>query len=179
MNKATTFLFALAAAMLLTGCESPLNKAAQCGDTARVQQLLDKGVDVNARSEAWGRLPLICAARDNKTNVVEQLLSKGADINAKDCEGWTALALASYRGHAECVKVLLEHGANTEIGTTAGIFYDANQPVKTALDLAREQGHAEIVKMIEVASRTGATKEAAQTPAPTTLTPPAESAAPF
>ena len=175
-----TYVFALAAAMLLTGCESPLNKAAQRGDTARVQQLLDKGVDVNARSGVWaGRLPLICAARDNKTNVVEQLLSKGADINAKDYEGWTALALTSYLGHAECVKLLLEHGANTEIGTTAGIFYDANQPVKTALDLAREQGHAEIIIMIEAASRTGATKEAAQTPDPTTLTPPAESAAPF
>jgi len=179
MNKTTTCLFALAAAMLLTGCESTLNKAAERGDAAHVQQLLDKGENVNSRSVNWGRLPLICAAKYGNTAVVEQLLSKGADINAKDCEGWTALALASYRGHAECVKVLLEHGANTEIGTTAGIFYDANQPVKTALDLAREQGHAEIVKMIEAASRRGATKEAAQTPAPTTLTPPAESAAPF
>jgi ankyrin repeat protein len=178
MNKAITCFFALAAAMLLCGCESPLNKAAQRGDTAQVQQLLDKGANINSRSAAWGSLPLICAAGSGKTMVVEQLLGKGANIDAKDCQGWTALALASYRGHTECVRVLLEHGANTEIGTTAGIIYVENQPVKTALDLAQENGHTEIVQLIEAKSRKG-NNPTMQPSVPTTLLPPSGLAAPF
>jgi hypothetical protein len=156
MNKTTTCLFALAAAMLLTGCESTLNKAAERGDAAHVQQLLDKGENVNSRSVNWGRLPLICAAKYGNTAVVEQLLSKGADVNAVDAQGWTALSIAAYRGHAECVKVLLEHRPNVN-QETFGIylFNGDNQVGKTALDLARQNGHTEIVQLLEAASKKG------------------------
>jgi ankyrin repeat protein len=165
-NKTTTRLFALAAAMLLTGCESTINKAAERGDAARVQQLLDKGVNLNARSVNWGRLPLICAAKYGHAALVEQLLNKGADLNAVDAQGWTALAIAAYYGHADCVKVLLEHGPNLN-QETFGIylFNGDNQVGKTALQLAREQGYQEIAELIQATSKkSGATTGAAAPP---------------
>jgi ankyrin repeat protein len=167
MNKTTTCLFTLAAAMLLTGCQSPLNRAALRGDTTQVQRLLDKGVGVN--STTFGFTALMCAADAGKTIVVEQLLSKGADINATSGFGWTALSLAASCGQTECVKVLLEHGANVD---------PKNNNKQTALDLARAKGYTEIVKLISAVSRKGNSSTA--TPSvPTTLLPPAEQATPF
>jgi ankyrin repeat protein len=169
MNKTLAGFGALAAAMLLAGCESTLNKAAARGDTARVQQLLDRGANVNKRSVNWGRLPLICAAKYGHAALVEQLLNKGADINAMDAQGWTALAIAAYYGHSDCVKVLLDHGPNLN-QETFGIYLFAgdNQVGKTALTLAREQGHNEIAELIQAASKTPGTTTGAAAP-PTLL----------
>ena len=38
-----------------------------------------------------------------------------ADIEARDKKGWTALFHATYSGHQNMVKFLLEHEANTEV----------------------------------------------------------------
>jgi ankyrin repeat protein len=151
MSKTTTCLFVLAAAMLLTGCMSPLNQAALRGDTTQIQRLLDKGVDVN--STGLGYTALMCAANTGKTNVVEQLLCKGADINAVGAYSWTALSLAASCGQTECVKVLLEHGANID---------PKNYNGQTAVDLARAKGYTKIVKLISAVSRKGTNVEAAQ-----------------
>jgi ankyrin repeat protein len=165
MNKTTHYLSALAAAMLLTGCESTINKAAERGDATRVQQLLDKGANVNARSASWGRLPLICAAKYGQTPVVEQLLNNGADVNAMDAEGWTSLAIAAYYGHTDCVRVLLEHGPNLNQETIGIYFFKGNDQVgKTALTLARERGHSEIAELIQAASKKPVATTGAVTP---------------
>jgi ankyrin repeat protein len=175
MNKTTTCLIALAAAMLLTGCESPLNQAAQRGDTTRVQQLLDKGADINAKSN--GRTPLMWAAQNGNTIVLEQLLSKGANINATGIFGWTALILAAQQGHTDCVKVLLQHGANMDQRTDSL----PGMTSQNALEWARSGGHTRTVQLLEAASQNGgmAAKDAVQPAVPTTLPPPTDSAAPF
>jgi ankyrin repeat protein len=100
VNKTTTCLFLLAAAMLLTGCESPLNKAALAGNTAKIQQLLDNGADINKRTLAYSRTPLLYAAETGNTNVVELLLSKGVQTSMRsDAMGYTALDVeATVRG---------------------------------------------------------------------------------
>jgi ankyrin repeat protein len=165
MSKTTTCLFSLAAALLLTGCESTLNKAAERGDAARVQQLVDQGANVNQRSVNWGRLPLICAAKYGNTAVVEKLLKKGADVNAIDAQGWTALAIAAYNGHTDCVKVLLEYKPNLN-QETFGIYLFAgdNQVGRTALYLARQNGHTEIVQLLEAAAKNGSAATTAAQP---------------
>jgi ankyrin repeat protein len=150
MSKTTTCLFLLAAAMLLTGCESPLNvtlnHAAQTGDTAQVQQMLDKGADVNKEVLPYSFTPLMCAAWYGNTNVVELLLSKGVNINAQNKMGWTALMEAAFAGRTECVKVLLAHNAGLD---------ERNDRNQTALDLARAGGQPKVARLIEAASQTG------------------------
>jgi len=63
------------------------------------------------------------------------------------------LSLAASFGHTECVKVLLEHGADITPKNING---------QTALDLARAKGYTEIVKLIRAVSPNGTSKETAQ-----------------
>ena len=45
---------------------------------------------------------------------VYQLLQAGAELESRDHIGWTALFHATYAGHQNVVKFLLENGANME-----------------------------------------------------------------
>ena len=46
---------------------------------------------------------------------MELLISKGARINEKNFGGWTALMFASYRGHPECMELLIQKGAKATV----------------------------------------------------------------
>ena len=59
-----------------------LIQAAKAGDTSAVQQLLDKGANIEARNKD-GHTALMNAANQGKTEVVKLLLEKGAQIEAK------------------------------------------------------------------------------------------------
>jgi ankyrin repeat protein len=97
--------------------------AAQKGDTATVQQLLDKGANIEATREGLGWTALIMAAGVGKIEVVELLLARGANIEARDSKGKTALieATISQVSTVEVVKVLLEKGANFEARDNKGM----------------------------------------------------------
>ena len=71
---------------------APIHEAAMAGDTKRVGQLLDDGVDVNA-ADAVGT-PLHWALFANQSEMVRLLLSAGADPNV---EG--AIACAGCKSH--------------------------------------------------------------------------------
>jgi ankyrin repeat protein len=60
-------------------------------ETARA--MIEKGADVNARSEA-GVTPLMVAAANNRSSMLGFLLQQGADANLKNAGGKTALDLA-------------------------------------------------------------------------------------
>lgn len=51
---------------------------------------------------------LIDSALLNNIGGVKNALNKGADINYQDREGTTALIAASWKGHIELIKILLE-----------------------------------------------------------------------
>ena len=57
--------------------------AARRGDVAAVKALLDKGVDVNAKTH-YGATALSYACDKGHTEVVRLLLDRGADPNSKD-----------------------------------------------------------------------------------------------
>jgi|GEM_PF-2481426 len=86
---------------LLAG-KTKLNKAtveyaflisAGLGRNELLKQLLDYGVDINARGKNK-RTALIAATRFGHAHAVKFLLDKGADVTARDDEGKTALEIA-------------------------------------------------------------------------------------
>jgi len=93
--------------------ESRLFRAASDGDEPEAASLIAGGVNVNAR-EPEGETPLMYAAAAGQTRMVVFLLKKGADINAPSTNGETALVRAG--GETETVQVLLDHGADVELG---------------------------------------------------------------
>jgi ankyrin repeat protein len=47
-------------------------------------------------------------------------VARGAVVEAKDNHGWTALMYAAENGHVDCVRVLLNAGADMEAKSTDG-----------------------------------------------------------
>ena len=83
---------------------------------------------------------LIYASRDGDLATVRRLLSsKGVDVNYKNGWGSPALIWASYNGHIDVVKTLLEHNAKVDIQRNDGY---------TALMGAGHNDHIEVVKAL-------------------------------
>ena len=78
-------------------------------------------MDINKPIE--GRPPLHYASDYGQREVVEYLISRGADVNAIDKFGITPLLAAIWEGHTECVKLMLQHGANKNGTTPEGKVY--------------------------------------------------------
>ncbi|KAM9334805.1 myotrophin [Symphorus nematophorus] len=93
--------------------------ALKTGDMEEVKAKLVTTDDVN-RTLDGGRNPLHYAADFGQSDVMEYLISKGADINAPDKHGLTPLICACYEGHACCVKLLLDQGADKDQTTPDG-----------------------------------------------------------
>jgi ankyrin repeat protein len=161
-----------------TRMPSELFDAVKRGDTARVKELIEKGVDVNARDkDDWA--PLDIAAYNGYASVAELLIKNGADVNARDNKGFTPLHFAAYNGHVDVAELLLKHGADLNAKNNDGwtpLHYAAqeghadvaellirhgadlnakNSENKTPLDVARERGQGDVARVIEefIASR--------------------------
>lgn len=82
-----------------------------------VKLLLDRGAKITVKSEA-NRIDeniLHLAARQGNDALVRLFLERNiADINAETSGGETALSLAASRGRVPLVKILLDHGGNSD-----------------------------------------------------------------
>ncbi len=88
-----------------------LLEAARTGNLQLVQQMLEKGADVNARNR-YGTTPLFFAAAKGHLDILRLLLDKGADPNVEDTfYHATPLIWSITEGRPEVVKLLLEKGA--------------------------------------------------------------------
>jgi hypothetical protein len=168
MRKTTTCLFALAAAMLLTGCVSPLESAAGRNDIKAVNELLDQGATVNEKNRLNGETALKAAILQGNVAMVKLLLDRGADVNlASGNMGWTALSDAAYHGNTEVAMLLIGRGA------------DIN---KAIAGLRRGFGTGNAVEFLnELKYKKATPPHGPDSPpsVPTTLPPPAEQATPF
>lgn len=72
-------------------------------------------IDVNLPIE--GRPPIHYASDYGQKEIVEYLISRGANVNATDKFGITALLAAIWEGHTECVRLMIQNGADKN-GTT-------------------------------------------------------------
>ena len=80
----------------------------------------------------------MAAARDGLTLEVRRLIAIGADVNKdKTSDGDTPLMCASYKGHEEVVRLLLQAGAHVD---------DERCDGNTALMVAACNGHCGLVR---------------------------------
>jgi ankyrin repeat protein len=140
------------------GAPFELLAAAEAGDEPRVASLLRSQADVNARDER-GWSPLIMAAKEGRTSLLRLLLAAGAAPSAPDVSH-TALRGAALFGHAECIRLLVEVGAEVNQSSEGG---------KTPLMGAAMNGHAGALALLLrhcrcVQSRAGGAARAADGP---------------
>ncbi|MYD44592.1 MAG: ankyrin repeat domain-containing protein [Gammaproteobacteria bacterium] len=108
---------------------TPLHWAARTDAVDAVKLLLDKGVDVNALTNAH-RTALQLAAETDASASIALLAKAGADLNTQDKKGRTPLHRATYEGKVAAAEALLEHGADPTVTNKSG---------KTAFQIARKE----------------------------------------
>jgi ankyrin repeat protein len=123
---------------------TPLDLAAQNGDAAAIQLLIENGATVNHARVKVGDIPgdaspLYLAAKHGHAACVQVLLDNDASINHLANENNTPLTTAVLYNHTECVKVLVGRGADVNI---AGFLSH------TALMHAAEQGNHQCLALL-------------------------------
>ena len=112
----------------------PRAKAASEGNIAKMQELLDQGMDINGKT-TMSDPALLYAASFGHVEMVDFLLKNGAEVDGyTNSFHHTPLMQAAYYGHTETVKLLIENGANVNA---------LNTNLKTALDLALEPAESD------------------------------------
>ncbi|KAL4659480.1 cortactin-binding protein 2-like [Arapaima gigas] len=117
--------------------KSALYSAAQNGHSECVKLLLASGAPPDVPDKN-GFTPLHIAAAHGHARCVEELAPR-ADVNRAAAGGQTALFLASESGSAECVRALLEAGADRTL-VTADSW--------TALHAAVSSGHVGVLELL-------------------------------
>jgi ankyrin repeat protein len=118
--------------------DAGLVEAARHQDQSTVRALLDRGTEVNARSDD-GSTALLWAAHWNDVETAGLLVGAGADANAANDFGMTPLSRACTNGSARLVDLLLKAGANPNKPIATG-----ETPIMTCAG----SGSADAVRML-------------------------------
>jgi ankyrin repeat protein len=115
-----------------------LLQAAKFGDKSVILELIDCGVNLDAKDEN-GFTALMAAVSYNCFNTAQLLIAKGVNVNAQNKEGNTALIIASHGAFGQMVSFLLTNGADVTVKNKYGV---------TALIEAARNGQTNIVKLL-------------------------------
>jgi ankyrin repeat protein len=94
--------------------QSALEWAVPSEQTAAADLLISRGANINHQVDD-GRSLLKGVVQAKNTRMVEFLLQRGADPNVADNRGFTPLHVAAELDLFEITKLLLDHGARTDI----------------------------------------------------------------
>ncbi len=108
-----------------------LIQAAEQGDRAQLEKLLQQGVNPNGLTGPRGSNALVYAVARGDVELTRLLLDAGADPDLKG-GGYTPLGLAALRGHARIAALLLQAGADPD--RKSG---DGNTPLTAAAGMNR------------------------------------------
>jgi len=145
LGRLTRIVFVLSLAGIVgtatAGDLDSLYEAAGNGNTAKVNALLDSGVDVNGRTSN-GSYALNNAAVENEIEIMRTLLDRGADPNVQNSQGDTPLICATKYagGEAATVKMLVEAGTDLAVKDDKG---------NTALDYAKAKEQEDAIALLE------------------------------
>ncbi|XP_031630464.1 myotrophin [Contarinia nasturtii] len=89
------------------------------GDLDQVKELIEQN-GFNVNQQITTRAPIHYAADYGQSDVLRYLINKGADVNTRDKHGITPILAATWEGHTNCVRILLENGADKSITTPDG-----------------------------------------------------------
>ncbi|XP_065659371.1 ankyrin repeat, PH and SEC7 domain containing protein secG isoform X1 [Hydra vulgaris] len=100
-----------------------------------------RNVDDEQLSENYEGVAFFDAVRDGMDMIVQVLLetSNNYQLNLPDENGFTPVMQAAWHGQKECLIILLEHGANTNLRNATGC---------TASHFAAGQGHLECLEIL-------------------------------
>ncbi|OBS24987.1 hypothetical protein FPOA_05523 [Fusarium poae] len=90
----------------------PLHFAAYSGKSENVEELLNRGAEIEAGKELDSMTPLGMAAEVGDVKIMAQLLQRGADPNASTSESGAVICAAIKSGNTEAVKLLVAHNVS-------------------------------------------------------------------
>lgn len=122
---------------------TPLMLAADRGFENYVELLMERKADLNRTDDFERETALMKAARNGFARSLSVLLNTVVEqprmVNKKNRDGKTALMLAAWYGHTECVELLLKAKAIVNMGDN----YQS-----TALTLAADEGYPDCVQKL-------------------------------
>ena len=113
--------------------------AAKNGNDNTIEVLVNRGSDINLRSEIKGRSPLHIASKYDRISTVRLLIGLGALVNLGDRFAMTSLMHAAKGGNLEVVKLLLQKGA---------AINNLDKNGWTAVHFAAKFGHVAILETL-------------------------------
>jgi len=150
-------------AQMAANKETALHKASRVGHLDIVDLLLANGANIRSVSVPTGETALHMASLMGHVSVVKTLLAHGAEVNSfwwrmeeaelKEFVSWTEMShselfplhMASFRGHLQIVKLLVEHGADVNCKVAPR---NKQPPQKSPLDHALVNDHQEVVEFL-------------------------------
>lgn len=121
--------------------QQPLLISAMLCDQVEIFDLLLQTKKINLELvDAYGNTTLNRSALYGKINFLGKMIASGAKVDAPNIQDNTALILATIKEHEDCVKLLIEGGANIN---KVGSFGN------TAYKWAKSLGHKSIQSVLE------------------------------